>query len=324
MKKNAFARICIWSLVAMLMIAGLFAAINGSYASNDSRSMGAGDSRDSFITQSEATISADESRNIREIYVYWVSGTVDVEFYDGGTIEFDETANRALQEKETMRYRVKGNRLSIEFSDSSKNLLSINTPQKHLTLRIPTSLSLDSLGFENVSSTMQIHGNGAYVSSVDIETVSGPVTMDGLSGHELDLEAVSASVDITGQFMQIDSESVSGSLRLALAQAPESVDAESVSGSITFVLPPQIGFTAELDTLSGSISSNYAEILSRTSARHGDGAVRFKLSTVSGSASFQQGESIVNTPAKPETVTPAPTEETADRSDPIPSSNRKF
>jgi DUF4097 and DUF4098 domain-containing protein YvlB len=111
--------------------------------------------------------------------------------------------------------------------------------------------------------------------SVDVETVSASIDVDGITGP-VELETVSGRVSVTGQPIELSAESVSGDITVADAAA--STDIGSVSGAITVengagelyvesvssnIMVTSGAFdTAEFETVSGTVS--YAgEISSR-------------------------------------------------------------
>ncbi|MDL2319221.1 hypothetical protein LJC74_09160, partial [Eubacteriales bacterium OttesenSCG-928-A19] len=127
-------------------------------------------------------------------------------------------------------------------------------------------------------------------------------------------------------FAEISSETVSGSQTYWLAPPLKELDVEAVSGSITVYLSKNTGFTAELDTLSGSISSDFAEMNGRRQARYGDGSAALRFESVSGSVSIMHDAALDATPKPAKESTPAPTATTAPttKGEPIPSSHRKY
>lgn len=103
-------------------------------------------------------------------------------------------------------------------------------------------------GFEgNRDLTVDLEIRVPYGVNLDVETVSAGIEVVDVNG-QLDLESVSGSVTVSGEPSEVDAETVSGAIHIVAVSAP--VDAESVSGRIHVE-----GASGELDvsTVSGKI-----------------------------------------------------------------------
>ena len=89
---------------------------------------------------------------------------------------------------------------------------------------------------------------------LDIETVSASIEVDDFDG-QLEAESVSGSIEVSGSPTKVEAESVSGSIRLQGVDT--SVVAESVSGSIRL---DGVSNRVEASTVSGSIDVRAGEI----------------------------------------------------------------
>jgi len=135
----------------------------------------------------------------------------------------------------------------------------------------------------DVESDLEIHV--PYDSELDVETVSASIEVSGVRGG-LDLESISGSVDIDGQLGALDVSTVSGDIRVAAGSSLAEGDFESVSGSIEcaadlgdsgdfsfetvsgdITLSAAGGFSAEWDvqTFSGDIDNDLGPQAERTS-----------------------------------------------------------
>lgn len=322
MKKNAMIRIWIWTFVAFVLLTTMVLGMGGivSFATNTNGRNSTG------TAYSDGGVSI-PAGNIREIDVNWVSGEMDIRFYDGADIQITETADRALNDNQRLRYEVKGDKLIIDFS--GKNIgLFVNTPSKSLELLIPAGIALDKLSVENVSSGVTLTGKNTQLNELDIDNVSGTVFVADVHARKLDMETVSGSVEFTGTYAEIDAESVSGKQVYRLASLPGKMDADSVSGAIVIYTNGHDGFVANLDTVSGKITSDFAEVPNKHTAMFGNNGARLEFETVSGSVSIQQdgnlqapavqAEDSAAKPDKPAKETVAP------GTSPIPGSNRTF
>lgn len=331
MKQNALIRILVWTFVMVVLIAALAMGVGGFSFASIGSTINTGfstsfqyDDPSSYIA-GDASVSASQ---IRQLDVSWVAGGVDIEVYDGTKITFTESASRQLESHEVLRYRVKGDKLTIQYCESTR-LSFNNMPEKRLTVRIPATIALQSLGIENVSSDITVDGGGLTINQVDIETVNGQVTVDNIIGKELQVETVNGTVTIHGAFSEVDAEGVNGRQTFALAGDLKRLDVESITGSIDVLLPESIGFTARLDTVTGSLASDYAQVSGRYEAKHGDGKATLDFETVGGSVTIH-ADNALTVPSAPRTKIEAqaqPTQsapDTRSTDDPIPSGQRSF
>lgn len=263
------------------------------------------------------TIVSDEARvdasNIQKIKIDWVAGDVNLRVGSGDAIVFSETSYRALTDQQKMRYTLSDSGiLQIHFCDNLDNIFNwftvdANMPAKTLTLEVPASLlgKLAGLEVDSVSANIDllgVYGAKTELSSVsgeircadvsadelDLSSTSGAIVAENCAAGSLDIENVSGSIRAAGEYARIDAETVSGNIVLSLATVPDKIDVDGVSGSITVSLPENAGFTAELDTVSGSLSCAFSGTLGSDRVVVGDGKASFRFNTVSGSLNIEK------------------------------------
>lgn len=186
------------------------------------------------------------AEGITELSVEWISGNIDVEYYEGSTISFSEP--QQSNKDYTLRYTVNNNELKIKYCKSGSKI-GTNSGSKNLTIYLPQNLNLNK---------------------IDIESISSNITVDGISAYSTDFSTVSGNVNASGSFSKIDSESVSGNVLISCNAVPAAINGETISGDFIIALPKDIdGFSLEYDTASGSIST--IDFDSFTSKRIGEG-----------------------------------------------------
>lgn len=263
---------------------------------------------------------------IKDIDISWVAGNVRVEVGSGDVITFYETSKKDLTDTQRMRYRVKDGKLSVTYCEKTDTVWDwldidrLNMPAKDLVLLIPQSMleqgTLRELEIDAVSANVQVGAVSANAQTgsmklqkLDVETVSGTaecraitadkVSLQSTSGdltaqdmitQELDIETVSGRANVTGQFDRIDTESVSGSVEIIVTgdTVPTKIETESVSGSIRISLPDNSGFTAKLDTVSGSFRCDFATTMQNNRYTYGDGSRSYSFGSVSGSVTIKK------------------------------------
>lgn len=263
-----------------------------------------------IIVSEEAKVPAD---SIEKIKIDWVSGKVNLVVGSDSEIVFYETSYRTLTDRQKMRYSIsESGTLQIRYCQDLDNIfdwfdLDRNMPSKELTMEVPAALmeTLRELEVDTVSASINL--NGVYGSTTELDTVSGEIecldvtandlSMDSTSGsvvcentraQTLDVDSVSGSIRAEGEFGEVDVDSTSGSTRLNCVTAPRTIDVDSVSGSATIALPESAGFTARLDSVSGSISCDFPGTLGENSVVVGDGSANYRFNTVSGSIRIEK------------------------------------
>ncbi len=201
---------------------------------------------------------------IRSLDIEWINGEVRLERYDGTQVIVEETPSRDAEEALQVHWYNDGGELKIRYAASGiRRLDNIN---KSLLVKLPRELALAELA---------------------IEAVSADITVDGISGKALEIQTVSGGVEAVDiDFEETEVESVSGNAVLSFAESalPETIDADSVSGEMTVYLAHDIGFTVEIDSVSGDFHSDFAfKILGKNRYEAvGRSNVRIKLDSVSG------------------------------------------
>lgn len=312
MKKSAIARIVIWSVVALVLTGILISSLvifkKGFWASFLNESIIDSfryethiyDNENEYIAGSSAVI----SEQITNIEVDWISGNVRISAYDGDKVQFEEKSNNEFEEKYQLRYRVKGDTLYIKPCKSMRTFSKI--PDKDLEISIPYDLALvmnkidvetasaeislaeitaRELDFSTASGDVWLEKCSAV--DMDIENVSGYINLTETNADNLDAEFVSSNIEIMGTVGRLNVESVSGNVYLVSDTAPNSVDVQTVSGDIKFEIPENDGFSIELDSVSGKITSDFPLTLNKGTKIYGNGSRDYEFETVSGDVSIK-------------------------------------
>lgn len=214
------------------------------------------------------SISATE---LKEIEVNWISGSVEIETYKGDTIEVSETCPNSLSEGDRVRSLYENGKLTIQFRESRFVLFGSYSGNKALHIQIPENLAknIRNLTLDSVSSDNTV--SGLTVQNCNVDNVSGQIIVDG-TVHDFDLDTVSGGCQLTSYI------------------APKSVNTDSVSGDFTLIIPKDASFTAEHDSVSGKINSDFSMTLSgEDTFICGDGGTdEWKFDSVSGDVDIQR------------------------------------
>lgn len=213
--------------------------------------------------------SADAS-SISKISVEWGSGNINVSYYDGTEIQYDDGLD--ANDDCALVSRIENGELKIYFQ---RNGISNIKEQKDLQINIPNSMTLREF---------------------DIECGSGNITVNGISASSIELHSASGDINATGAFTSIDVETNSGNAQVTnTSETINKIDANSTSGNITITVPQSLsGFYMEYETVLGSISNDFGAQTNGSSrngtATYGNGSTQIEVETVSGSFSLKAAQ----------------------------------
>lgn len=283
MKRNAIARIVIWSLVAVLLISLLIVGINCSPSSFFKGDWSFGIIGETYKNSALYNVGGgtvtDEFHSIK---VNWTNGKINIESYDGEDTVISET--EVAEKENKLRWRVEDGVLKIQQMAAGMRFGLKKTPKKTLTVKIPSSAAekLKSVNTDSVSAEVNIIDVAAS-GKIEIDTVSGSAELKNIKTARLDIDTVSGEVNAEGEISELESDSVSGDITVSSAVPLEKLDCDSTSGNIRLTIPKNSGFTLKADTVSGDISCGLPAVSESKNRRVcGDGSADFETDTVSG------------------------------------------
>lgn len=283
MKRNAIARIIIWSLVAVLLTSLLVVGISSSPSSFFSGDWSLGTIgvtyKNSALYNVGGGTVTDEFHSIK---VNWTNGKINIEAYDGEDTVISET--EVAEKENKLRWRVEDGVLKIQQMAAGMRFGLKQTPKKTLTVKIPSNVAegLKAVTSDSVSAEVTINGISAS-DKIEIDTVSGGANLKNIKTEKLDIDTVSGSIKAAGEFTELESDSVSGDVTVSSATPLKKLDCDSTSGNIRLTIPKNSGFTLKADTVSGDISCGLPTVSESNNRRVcGDGSADFETDTVSG------------------------------------------
>ena len=283
MKRNAIARIIIWSLVAVLLTSLLVVGISSSpssFFSGDWSLGGIGVTyKNSALYNVGGGTVTDEFQSIK---VNWTNGKINIEAYDGEDTVISET--EVAEKENKLRWRVEDGVLKIQQMAAGMRFGLKQTPKKTLTVKIPSNVAegLKAVTSDSVSAEVTITGISAS-DKIEIDTISGGANLKNIKTEKLDIDTVSGSIKAAGEFTELESDSVSGDVTVSSATPLKKLDCDSTSGNIRLTIPKNSGFTLKADTVSGDISCGLPTVSESNNRRVcGDGSADFETDTVSG------------------------------------------
>ncbi len=283
MKRNAIARIIIWSLVAVLLTSLLVVGISSSPSSFFTGDWSSGIIGETYKNSALYNVGGgtvtDEFQSIK---VNWTNGKINIEAYDGEDTVISET--EVAEKENKLRWRVEDGVLKIQQMAAGMRFGLKQTPKKTLTVKIPSNVAegLKAVTSDSVSAEVTITGISAS-DKIEIDTVSSGANLKNIKTEKLDIDTVSGCIKAAGEFTELESDSVSGDVTVSSATPLKKLDCDSTSGNIRLTIPKNSGFTLKADTVSGDISCGLPTVSESKNRRVcGDGSADFETDTVSG------------------------------------------
>lgn len=209
--------------------------------------------------------------SVSKISVEWAAGSVNISYYDGTDIQFDDGLDAA--DDNALFSRTEGSELKIYYNRNARN--TQNSNEKTLQINIPA---------------------GTELTEFDIETASADINVNGIIADQIELHSVSGDIHATGEFASLDIETTSGNAQVTdTAALIRQIDANAVSGNITVTIPQSIdGFYMEYETVSGEINNDFGAAINgssrRGTANYGNGSANIEVETVSGNFSLKSAQ----------------------------------
>jgi hypothetical protein len=201
------------------------------------------------------TYTADAS-GLDSINIHWVAGNITVMPHDGSEILITELAQRSLRDYEKLQMNASGGTLTIRFRERGSGGISGPMPQKRLEVLVPQGLSGDmaSLDINSVSGAVTVEDLNP--DTLNIDTISGNINLSNITSREIEVDSTSGTItvaNVTATGIEIDSTSG----RISASGAFDSARLKSISGRISLD-NLVVRSTVRADSTSGTIDLNGA------------------------------------------------------------------
>lgn len=267
---------------------------------------------------------AEITGEVKNIGINWTSGKVTVAYHSKDTVELRETSREAVGEDQRMRWLLDGDTLRVQYAKSGLRLG--RNPEKELTVVLPEGMELKNADFDLTSGDVTIPALKAEslrisvtsgdvyaeaeaekaetgstsgsltlklkgrAESVRAESTSGPILVEAEEAAEIRAGSTSGDIEIRAESSrETQAHSTSGGIRIRLLKT-EKLEAGSTSGNVTAALPAVPGFTAKIDTTSGSVDTGMALVKNGNEYSCGDGSAKVSISTTSGNVRIEAAE----------------------------------
>ena len=290
MKTSAVIRIIAYSSAILFLSIILFCMIDQNYYFEDGRFQHYTNAERNSIEPIAGQISQyNFSTDIRNLEIEWVAGTIRIEPNpDVESIYISEDCSNDV--RETMICKQSGQTLKIQFCEESMTFPSfgINAEvSKDLVITVPENWNCYNLEIDTAAAEVNIQN--ISITELDFDGASGNLILDNCNIANLDIDTASGDVYFTGMLETLDCDAASADCRIEVSNTPRSIKIDGLSGDLELILPPDAGFTCNLDTMSGSFDTDFNFKMHGDTYVFGNGNCKIKVSALSGSVSILKG-----------------------------------
>lgn len=227
--------------------------------------------------------------DVRNIEIEWVAGSITLQ-KDPNINEIHVCESSPIDSKYTMVLKQSGQTLKIQFSEDDIGPISLGIDadvSKDLVITVPMdwecgSLEIDTAAAEVVIQDLTIH-------EFDFDGASGVCKLTNCDVNEMDIDTASGDVHFSGTLETLDCDAASADCSIEVTNIPRSIKLDGMSGDLELILPPDAGFTCNLDSMSGSFDSDFEFGMHGDSYICGNGDCSIKVTALSGAVSILKG-----------------------------------
>ena len=237
-------------------------------------------------------------KDLKELDIDWISGSVTVALTDEDVVRFVETAQKEIKENDALRYGVSGDTLRIQ---ACKKGYVGKLPEKDLTVYLPRTLAdgMKECEIDTVSGRVKL--TNMTLEEAQLDSVSGAISLLDSAIGSLRTDSVSGEVKVSGSVTKVKSSSVSGPFELTLNDCkdirlstvsgamtldlgitPQELRIDTTSGKTRLTLPRDAACAIRLEAVSGKLYLN-EEAVTGKQLTLGDGGPSFDIDSMSGS-----------------------------------------
>ncbi|MDO5401120.1 MAG: DUF4097 family beta strand repeat-containing protein [Eubacteriales bacterium] len=254
MKNNAIIRICIYSLLLLLLLAVLLWGLNG-FSLFHHWVEGGPDSHAEYApqrldgTSDAATFSPAE---VSALDIDWAAGDICIQKDDTDLIRIAEDSAGGA---EPMSVTLKSGDLHIEYAQRRNRWFGFGSmTDKNLTITVPRDFDLSELDLDVASCNVTV--SDMTIGELDFDGADGDLILEGCTIGELDFDGASGDVVFTGSLDVLDMDGASTDFEGIFTNCPAVLTMDGMSGKLDVTLPRDSGFTAKVDGMSCNFESD--------------------------------------------------------------------
>lgn len=281
MKTNAIIRICIYSVLILLLL-GILAAVlsfTGSYNRWN----------DDVTYLSDSDMAEFAAGDVRNIQIEWAAGDITVQPGDTDVILVSESRK---DKTPPMVCSLNNGSLDVAFSETKFTLGfgfgRRNMGSKDLTITVPRDFDLRVLEMDIASSKVTI--SDMTIDKLDFDGADVRCDIQNCTVGSLDMDGASCKAFFDGSLDTLDCDGASTGFEGIFHNEPSSMDFDGMSNDVTITLPEGCGFTATVDGMSSHFTADQQVSLNNGSYVHGNGRCKIDMDGMSGNLTIHQGK----------------------------------
>lgn len=286
MKTNAIIRIILFSLAILALVSILLGFLGFGMYIND------GKVRIDHSLTTEA-LEQIQTKNITadicNIEIEWAAGSITFQ-KDPYATSITVHEFSPVESDHIMVLKQSGQTLKIQFceDDFGPISLGINVDvSKDLVITVPAEWTCNSLEIDTAAA--EVIMNDLTIREFDFDGASGECRMTNCDIGELDIDTASGNVHFSGTLETLECDAASADCTIEVINIPRSIKMDGLSGDLELILPPNAGFTCNLDAMSSSFDTDFEFKMQNDQYVCGDGSCRIKVSALSGDVSILKG-----------------------------------
>lgn len=286
MKTNAIIRIILFSLAILALVSILLGFLGFGMYIND------GKVRIDHSLTTEA-LEQIQTKNITadicNIEIEWAAGSITFQ-KDPYATSITVHEFSPVESDHIMVLKQSGQTLKIQFceDDFGPISLGINVDvSKDLVITVPAEWTCNSLEIDTAAA--EVIMNDLTIREFDFYGASGECRMTNCDIGELDIDTASGNVHFSGTLETLECDAASADCTIEVINIPRSIKMDGLSGDLELILPPNAGFTCNLDAMSSSFDTDFEFKMQNDQYVCGDGSCRIKVSALSGDVSILKG-----------------------------------
>ena len=287
MKTNAIVRIILFSIAILVLLGILLGVFAFNFFLIDTKT------QSSRVDHVEAVIEQIDTNNIsadiRNIEIDWVAGSITFQVDQHATaISVHEFS--PAESKYKMVLTQSDQTLKILYCDDDSIKFPFGTDidiSKDLVITVPMNWNCNCLEIDTAAAEVAL--NDLSIQEFDFDGASGVCKIRNCDIDKVDIETASGDVHFSGTLETLDCDAVSADCNIEVFNIPRSIKLDGLSGDLELILPPNAGFTCNLDTMSGSFDTAFEFDVHNDTYICGDGSCKIKVSAMSGDVNILKG-----------------------------------
>lgn len=260
----------------------------------------------------EKTISTESGK---ELITSLVAGGIEISTWDNNEVNVKVYGNDEAEEKIIFSAEQTSTGVKVEGkqkdSKNFKNLtirVEITVPRnydlklyssggnlsvKDITGKIETNTSGGNIKIDNSSGNLEAYTAGGNVAisvstgDIKVSTSGGKISVSGFNGN-VDVSTAGGDIVLDGKNGKIDASTAGGSIKLDYEGKNKGIDMSTLGGNINASLPGDFDADADIGTLAGKITCDFAKVQKENHvssfirAKFNNGGETFKCTTSAG------------------------------------------